>query len=236
MSHYVTVNSMAVMKDIIQRESINPLKLVLIYNGVEASPFNSIVNERDEIRRALGIQPTQKVVVCVANLLPYKGHSDFVKAARVVIDGYVNTKFLIVGEDRGIKQNLEEAVRSFGLGSWIQFLGRRQDIPQLLTASDLSVLPSHEEGFSNVLLESMAAGRAVVATNVGGNSEAVIDGETGWLVPPGHPGLMAEKIMDLLRDSTKANLWGKFGKERVLKHFSVQKMIGKHLALYQRAA
>ncbi len=226
---------MAVMRDVLKREYIDPTKVVLIYNGVETSQFNSVFNERDKIRRALGIQPTQKVVVCVANLIPYKGHSTLVRAARIVIDKNANTKFLIVGEDRGIKKNLERAVRCFGLENKIRFLGLRQDIPQLLTASDLSVLPSHEEGFSNVLLESMAAGRAIVTTNVGGNSEAVVHGETGWLVPPGQPVLMAEKIIDLLRESNKANLWGKLGKDRVVKHFSVQKMIDKHLALYQRA-
>jgi glycosyltransferase involved in cell wall biosynthesis len=234
MSHVVTVNSMAVMRDVLMREYIDPSRVVLIYNGVETSQFNSVLNERDEIRRALGIQPTQKVVICVANLIPYKGHSTLVRAARIVIDKNANTKFLIVGEDRGIKKNLERAVQCFGLENKIRFLGLRQDIPQLLTASDLSVLPSHEEGFSNVLLESMAAGRAIVTTNVGGNPEAVVHGETGWLVPPGQPVLMAEKIMDLLRESNKADLWGKRGKDRVVKHFSHQKMIDKHLALYQR--
>ena len=113
-------------------------------------------------------------------------------------------------------------------------MGQRSDIPNVLAASDLSVLPSHEEGFSNVILESMAAGLPVVATRVGGNLEAVVDGVTGWLVPPQNPKVMAEKIVDLLKDPHKARSWGEKGKERVKRFFTVEQMVEKHLALYAK--
>ncbi|MFO7462081.1 MAG: glycosyltransferase family 4 protein, partial [Desulfatiglandales bacterium] len=91
---------------------------------------------------------------------------------------------------------------------------------------------SYEEGFSNVILESMAAGLPVVATRVGGNPEAVVDGVTGWIVEPRDPEAMAQRITDLLRDPRKAGEWGLKGKERVMELFTVERMVNRHLDLY----
>jgi len=139
----------------------------------------------------------------------------------------------LVGEDRGIGKDLKKMVLELGIAGRVQFLSLRHDIPCLMAASDLSVLPSHEEGFSNVILESMAAGLPIVATNVGGNSEAVVDGVTGWLVPPGRPAVMAEKIIDLLQDPRKARSWGKQGRARVKKKFTIERMVQEHIKLYE---
>jgi len=223
------------MEDVIQRDRINPAKLQLIYNGINTETFESAYSDRNRTRRALGIHAKEKVVICVANLIPYKGHSDLLKAARRVLDRNHDTKFLLVGEDRGIRHILDEEVQALAIDGNILFLGRRLDIASLFAASDISVLPSHEEGFSNVILESMAAGLAVVATHVGGNSESVIHGKTGWLVPPRQPDALADKIIDLLQDPKKTLLWGRRGRKRVQESFPVQKMIKKHLALYQSA-
>jgi glycosyltransferase involved in cell wall biosynthesis len=111
-------------------------------------------------------------------------------------------------------------------------MGQRNDIPRLLAASDIAVLPSHEEGFSNVILESMAAGLPVVATRVGGNPEAVIDGETGWLVAPHRPTELALKIMDLLSEPEKARSWGEYGRQVVKEKFAAEKMVEAYLELY----
>jgi len=116
----------------------------------------------------------------------------------------------------------------------IRFLGLRHDIPQLMAASDLSVLASHEEGFSNVLLESMAAGLPVVATSVGGNPEAVVHGVTGWLTPPHHPAKLAEKMIDLLNNEEKSEKWGERGRVLVKRKFSVEQMVSRHLVLYNQ--
>jgi glycosyltransferase involved in cell wall biosynthesis len=138
-----------------------------------------------------------------------------------------------VGEDRGIGRELKKMAIDLGIIEKARFLGLRDDIPQLLAASDISVLPSHEEGFSNVILESMAAGLPVVATKVGGNSEAVIDGVTGWLVPPKNPDAMAEKIVDLLQDPQKARSWGEQGRKRVNKKFTIERMVQENIKLYE---
>ena len=235
LSHFVTVNSKAVWDDVVRRDHIDPGKLVLIYNGVDARPFESASGVREKLRKHKGLGDFDKIVVVVANLIPYKGHFDFLKAARIVKDRIPGTRFFLVGEDRGIQNNLENEVQSLGIRECVRFMGKRSDIPSLLAASDLFVLPSHEEGFSNVILEAMAAGLPVVATKVGGNSEAVVDGVTGWLVPPRSPALLAEKIVDLLGQPQKAKSWGEKGRERVNRLFTVEQMVDKHLTLYAGA-
>jgi glycosyltransferase involved in cell wall biosynthesis len=234
LSHFVTVNSRAVWDDVVRRDHIDPGKLVLIYNGVDAHPFDSASGVREKLRKHKGLDDFDKIVVVVANLISYKGHHDFLKAAREVKERIPEASFWLVGQDRGIKQDLERLSRDLGISDRVCFMGQCSDIPNVLAASDLAALPSHEEGFSNVILESMAAGLPVVATRVGGNSEAVVDGVTGWLVPPQNPKVMAEKIVDLLKDPHKARSWGDKGKERVKRLFSVEQMVDKHLTLYER--
>ena len=235
LSHYVVVNSRAVWNDVITRDHVATEKLVLIYNGVEGQSFESTSSMREELRREMGVAGSQKVVTVVANLIPYKGHLDLFQAARQIRERVPGVVFWLVGGDRGIQRDLEGAVLDLGIHDHVVFMGQRSDIPNVLAASDLSVLPSHEEGFSNVILESMAAGLPVVATRVGGNSEAVVDGVTGWLVPPRDPALMTEKIVDLLGDPKKSRSWGERGGERVKRLFTVEKMVHKHLTLYTEA-
>jgi len=232
LSHRVIVNSRAVWKDMIERDHIDESKLYLIYNGIDSIPFEDALQDREEGRKELGVEIDERVVIVVANLIKYKGHLDFLKAAKKVMDKIPKTRFLLVGEDRGIQKHLEWKCHELGISSQVKFMGQRNDIPQLLALSELSVLPSHEEGFSNTILESMAAGLPVVATNVGGNPEAVLDGKTGWLVPPENPTVMAEKIIDLLDNPERARSWGEQGRKKVKKLFTVEKMVKNHLELY----
>ena len=232
LSHRITVNSRAVRDDTIRRDRVDESKLVLIHNAVDPRPYEAAFLTREEIRRDLGLSPREKTVITVANLIPYKGHFDLIVAGKRVIDRIGDVTFLLVGEDRGIQTQLEDEMRALGVTEKIRFLGQRHDIPQLMAASDMSVLPSHEEGFSNVVLESMAAGLPVIATYVGGNPEAILDEVTGWLVPPRNPDLLAEKIIDLINDPEKALKWGQAGREHVRNSFSEQTMVEKHLMLY----
>ena len=208
LSHRVTVNSTAVRDDVISRDHIDPLKLDLIHNGIDTRPFEAASPMRGKIRKDMGVKPSEAVITVIANLIPYKGHFDFMKAASIVAEELPSVLFWLVGEDRGMQPDLEQLVFRLGIAARTNLMGRRYDVPELLAASDLSVLPSHEEGFSNVILESMAAGLPVVATRVGGNPEAVVDGVTGWLVPPRSPEKLAAKMIDLLRDPEKAKRWG----------------------------
>ena len=234
LSHKITVNSQAVYADTLKRDHTNPSKLVLIYNGICSDVIQAARGSRKTIRKHLSIASDEKVIIVVANLIAYKGHEDFLKALSFITRHVSNITILLVGEDRGIKRRLEALATDLNVSSHIRFLGQRHDIPQLLAASDLSVLPSHEEGFSNVILESMAAGLPVVATHVGGNPEAIVSGETGWLVPTKDPEALAEKIIDLLNDSHKAKQWGNRNLRRIQQLFSMQRMVENHLSLYEQ--
>jgi glycosyltransferase involved in cell wall biosynthesis len=235
LSHYITANSKAVQTDLVEREHVDKTKTVLIYNGIDADRFNRVKMVRHQWRTRMGIKNSCKVIISLANLIPYKGHSDLLYAIKEMNE-YHDALFWFVGEDRGIRSGLNNLARELGVDQRIEFLGTRLDIPELLAASDISVLASHEEGFSNVILESMAAGLPVVATDVGGNGEAVVDGVTGWLVPPKNPKALAEKIIDLLENPDRAETMGEQGRKRVKAHFSVEALVNNHLALYRSGA
>ena len=123
-------------------------------------------------------------------------------------------------------------MREAGLESNFVFLGRRNDVPQLLACCDLSVLPSEAEGLPNSVLEAMAAGLPVVATCVGGSSEVIIDGVNGLLVPPGDGQALAEAILRILQDSTLARRLAQAGQQRVRTHFGFDRLIGELEKLY----
>jgi len=232
-SDCITVNSAEVGRDLLRRERIGSKKIVHIYNGVDMAQFSGVNANREGLRRKKGLPPWAPVVINVANLIPYKGHRDLLLAAKTVLRQIPDACFLLVGEDRGIQSMLEREGRELGVSDHFFFLGGRTDVPELLTASDLFVLPSHEEGFCNSLLEAMAGGLPVVATKVGGNPEAVIDGETGWLIPARDSDALAEKITDLLANPKRAQKWGSRGLKRVVETFSVDAMVDRHLSLYR---
>lgn len=232
LSDRVTVNSRAVWQDTLLRDHLPSRKIVLIHNGVETEPFDRADKGSSAVRRALQIPPGHRVAITVANLIPYKGHADLLEAAAAVVARVPQTVFLFAGEDRGLQASLEQRAASLGILGHVRFLGLRTDIPALLAASDVAVLASHEEGFSNSLLEAMAAGLPVVATCVGGNPEAVVEGETGWLVPPGDPGALADRLADLLENPARARAWGRSARARVERCFSVEKAARLHEDLY----
>ena len=231
-SHYIAVNSKRVLADVVSHEGVHLEKMILIYNGIKTSAYESMVHQREKIRAELGLQSRDKIITVVANYIPYKGHMDFLQAAEKIKKRFPETQFWLIGEDRGIEEKLKQESEKLGIADSTRFWGQRSDIAELLAASDISVLPSHEEGFSNVILESMAAGLPVVATDVGGNPEAVLDGMTGWIVPPRNPGQIAEKIIALLNDPEQAKKFGEKGRKNVKELFSMERMVQKHLELY----
>jgi len=229
------VNSHAVGQDTLIRDLGSPSKLRVIYNGIDPSPFEGAKVNRETVRKSLGVLTHERVVISIANLIPYKGISDLIEAAAAVTERMPAVKFLLVGEDRGIQKQLEAKAHRLGISQQVIFLGQRLDIPDLLAAGDLLVLSSHEEGFSNVILEAMASGLSVVATDVGGNREAVMDGITGWLVPPRDPVAMADRILDLLGDRARDGSLGRRGREWVKEAFTIDRMVAAHMNLYESA-
>ncbi len=227
----VVVNSEAVRRDVLAREKIAPDRIKRIYNGVDVNRY--VVSENCEtIRKSLGINPQARVIGVVANLIPYKGHHEMIEAYALVAAHCTDTFLLLVGEDRGIQSELEQLSSELGVRAKVVFAGARSDVPQILCALDVQAVPSHEEGFSNAILEGMAVGKPLVVTAVGGNSEAVVNGETGWVVPPHAPRAMADAILRLLDDPLLARRMGEAGQERIKKFFGIERMIGEYDDLY----
>jgi len=121
-----------------------------------------------------------------------------------------------------------------GLRESVRFLGTRHDVPELLALMDMVVHPSLQEGFANAVLEAMAAGKPVVATDVGGNPEAVVQGETGLLVPPRDSRALADAIIWMLDHPDEAARFGETGRNRVADHFEISRMVRQYEELYER--
>jgi glycosyltransferase involved in cell wall biosynthesis len=157
----------------------------------------------------------------------------FLRAAQRVTKAVPEVGFLLAGEGE-LQEGLRQLASQLEIGGRTFFLGRTENIAQLLSISDVCVLASRAEGFSNSILEYMAARRPVVATNVGGAAEVIIENETGYLVPSGDDALMAERIVSLLQDPARARLMGEKGRRVVEEKFSSCALLEKTEALYER--
>jgi glycosyltransferase involved in cell wall biosynthesis len=228
----ILVNSDAVRRDVERTERHWQGKFRMIRNGV--APIEPWTREEAfAFRRREGIPPGAIAVLCVSNFYPYKGHEDLVEAAVRVVPTFPEVLFLLAGRDSGTLEATRKHARERGLEGSFRFLGSRSDVPDLLRASDLFVHPSREEGFSNAILEAMAAGLPVVACDVGGNPEAVVDGETGRLVPARTPERLADALLDLIGDPGKRTACGLAGRRRAEGEFALSRMVAEMETLYE---
>ena len=223
-------NSAAVVRQLIE-EGVPEEKVRLIYNGIDAS---RTLPDRGEARRALELDDDELVGVVVANLIPYKGHRELVRSLSHVEPELSSPwRILVAGRDHGIRAELESLAAARGISHRIQFLGEHSDIPLLLAAADFGLLTSREEGFSNVILEGMAAGLPMIVTDVGGNAEAVIDSVTGLVVPPLDPKAIGDAVLRLARDAELRKRLGTAARKRVEEKFSIDQCVRAHAELYQ---
>jgi glycosyltransferase involved in cell wall biosynthesis len=236
----VLVNSLALKDDVLRREHISPEKIHVVYGGVDVRKFgpqNGTPSQRRRIaqtKREFGIPEQAPVIGMVANLHVYKGYHEFILAASEVHSRYPDARFLCIGKDRGIQNQLEQRVQDLGLHNHVVFTGQLQNIEEIFPVIDIQVSASHEEAFSSSIIEGMASGKPVIATSVGGNPEAVIHNETGLIIPPRDPETMAHALKTLLGNREFAMELGRNGRKRVEEHFSTGKMIEDLETLYLR--
>jgi glycosyltransferase involved in cell wall biosynthesis len=230
----IVANSEAVKADAVKQERLDPDKVLVIHNGVDLGEFPAEPAPR-QVRRTLGIPDAAKVVAVVANFIHYKGHETFLSAWRVVARQLPGSVALLVG-DGPLRLASETRAAQLGLAESMRFLGTRDDVTAVLSAADVVVHPSQQEGFSNAILEAMAAGRPVVATAVGGNSEAVVHEETGLLVPVDDSDTMAAAILRLLEHPAEAAAFGAAGRRRIEAHFDLRGTVRAYERLYERLA
>ena len=231
----VVCNSIAVQQQLV-REGVAEDKTAVVYNGLDLKRVKPSGMTRAEIIGQLGLATTenQRLVTLVANMRhPVKDQSTFLKAAARVFEVVPDASFVLAGEGE-LKEQISELARSLGLEKKAIFPGRVDRIADLLEISDVCVLSSRAEGFSNSILEYMAAGKPVVATDVGGAAEAIQEGSTGYLVPAGDDELMAERIIRLLKDPANARSMGEKGRQVIIERFSCEALWLRCEEVYQR--
>lgn len=231
----VLVNAEAVRTWLVG-DGYDPAKIVVIRNGVDLTRFAAVA-DRPELRRSLAVPESSRLVAVVSRLTRLKGIEDFLEAAAIVAAKRGDVRFLIAGEPSPIRnrvylEELKSHAARLGISDRVIFTGLRSDVPALLSAVDVSVMPSLNEALSNVLLESMAAGSAVVATDVGGTAEALLDGTSGLLIPPGNPQEMAGAIGRLLDYPAVARELGSRARRTIGERFSLDRMVAATEALY----
>jgi glycosyltransferase involved in cell wall biosynthesis len=232
----ILVNAEAVKQWLLD-DGYDASRIEIIPNGIDVRRF--VETDRAAVRRSLGVPESARVVGVVSRLSRLKGIETFLESAAVIAKQADDVRFVIVGEPSPIKNReyldeLSGLARSLGIGDKVIFTGLRSDVPAVMSALDVSVMPSLNEALSNVLLESMAAGAPVVATDVGGTSEALANGVNGLLVPPSRPELMAAAIQQLLDAPPLARRLADAARRTIDDRFSLDRMVHATEALYER--
>jgi glycosyltransferase involved in cell wall biosynthesis len=218
------------MDDYINLSVCSPEKLLKIHSGVAVEQFMQSNGNRVEKRRSLGLDQNEAVIGFVGWLLPIKGPDYLLKAMDYVWHEHPETSLVLVGKGDLDVDLRAEALRK-NVNGKVKFLGWREDIDEIMPIFDMLVLPSLNEGMGRVLVEAMAAGKPVVASEVGGIPDLVRHGETGYLVPPADEKALADGIKKLLDDPERAKQMGQRGKE-YCRQFSLEAMIEKLDDLY----
>jgi glycosyltransferase involved in cell wall biosynthesis len=211
-----------------EHEGCTASKVRVIPNGIDVERFHPRPPSR-AILAELGLAPhppsgSPPVVGIVAALRPEKNHALFLRAAALVRRELPQARFLVVG-DGPQRAPLEQLAGQLGLSDAVRFLGTRADVPEILSVVDLVLLTSHIEASPVSLLEAMASEKAVVATRVGSVEEAVVDGRTGYLVPPGDADGLARRTLELLGRRDRATAMGRAGRQHVLGRWSLDQMV-----------
>jgi len=221
------------IRRILIQGGVPPEKVTVIHSGVDVRRF-SPRPAAETIQRELRLPIGKPLVGNLTHFSWWKGQTFFLDAAKILLDAGVFAHFLLVGKDTDGAE-AQEKVRALGISDHVTLAGFRTDIPEVLSLLNVSVLSSLAgEGFSGVLREAMCMGVPVVATDVGGNSELVKDSKTGRLVPPRDAAALAEAIRHLLADRSKAQEMARAAKENVTTHYSIDTMVEKTIALYER--
>jgi glycosyltransferase involved in cell wall biosynthesis len=234
LAHAVVANAEAVRRQLVG-DGVPARKVSVVYNGLDDERLRPPAGfSREGVLDSMGLPRGRRLVTLVANLRhAVKDHPTFLRAAQRVHKEVPEAAFVLAGEGE-LEADLRALAAELGIADAVFFTGRCTRVGELLAVSDVCVLSSAAEGFSNSILEYMAAGRPVVATDVGGAREAVVEGETGHLVPAGDDEQMAARIGELLRDPVRAREMGGRGRGRVVEQFSCAAQLARVEALYER--
>jgi glycosyltransferase involved in cell wall biosynthesis len=232
-AHGIVVNADAIGADLVAH-GVSAAKIRTVYNGLDPGRFQMTTGTHQERLAAFGIPDHRRVVTILANLwLVLKDHPTFLRAAAKVHAAAPDTAFVVAGEG-SLLEPLRQLAADLGIADHVHFIGRCQNVADLLSVSDIGVLSSVSEGFPNVLIEYMAAGLPVITTDVGGAREAVSDGKTGFVVPPRDADAMAGRILRLLADPGERVTMGALARQIAWEKFSCAAQLAGVERLYEQ--
>lgn len=211
-------------------------KTITIYNGLDISRFQKPdASVQQALRQSLDLPPNRQIIITVAVLREPKGIQFMLKALPAILENKPDTHYLIVG-DGEYGDTLRDLAAGLGIEGHVTFTGRRTDIPALLSIGDMFVLPTLKDALPTVLIEALAAGTPIVASNVGGVPEIVQDQVNGLLVPPGDPAELAQACLKLLQDKGLASQFIQAGNEMVRRRFDISVQIGQLSQIYEEVS
>ncbi len=205
-------------------------KLTTIYNGVDLARFDR-VDSPEAVRSKHGFTREDLLVGTVGRLDPIKDQESLIRAVGRLLGDHPHLKLVVIG-DGPCYSTLQALIHQLDAADRVFLLGEREDVPEVLQALDVYVLPSISEGMSNTILEAMAVGLPVIATRVGGNPELVLDGSTGFLVPRQTPEALADALQTYMATPALRRQHGAAGRQRVQQAFSLQTMVRAYDATY----
>lgn len=231
--YYIAVSE-ANARYLAEEKGLPPGKIVVIHNGCDLGRFDPSHRPPPSLKASLGFHEADPVLVVAARLEPQKGHRVLLEALRIIHREFARVRLVCLGEGR-LRGELEMQARLLGLEESVRFVGYHTNVADWLALADLTVLPSFFEGLPLAAIESLAAGRPVVATAVDGTPEVVTDGRTGFTVPPHDPESLARAICRLLREPELRQRMGEAGRRWVVEHFTQERQILQTQELYFRA-
>lgn len=230
LAHFNLGNSDAVTREMIEEAGCPSVKCGTIHNGVDLERFRP--NGTSLIRKQMGWTHDEVVFGQVANFWPYKRHQDFVEMAVRLASRHHQARFILAGADYGAKASILRQIDAHSLGARIKVLDKGPSPEEIFAALDVYVCTSEAEGFSNVILEAMASAKPVIATDVGGNPEAVRHDQTGFLVPVGDVGAFAQRAETLIADARLRKTMGMNGRRVAETEFSLGAMVQAYQEIY----
>jgi glycosyltransferase involved in cell wall biosynthesis len=231
--HTIIANNQSTIEQLATLEHVAPQKLQLIYNGLDMRRFDGKQFNKAAIRQGYKLPNSSLTFIVIANILPYKGHATLLQALHSIKSHLpADWQLLCVGKKHSYCQELEAQAIDLELAQHVYFLGQQSAVENLLAISDVAISCSYEEGFSNSVIEAKAAGLPIIVTNVGGNPEAVKDGETGLVVQAKDPAALSAAILEVITNPAKAAKLANAGKQRVAENFSLQACIQNYNKLF----
>jgi L-malate glycosyltransferase len=228
---FVVCNSTAATLEVVELDKVPSERVTTIYNGVDTLRFRP--GDR-RLRKQYGWNDNNIVFGVVANFIPYKRHTDFIRAAAIIAAQEPLARFVMAGEDHGPLNSIIEEIERYQLQDKFTVIRGTAEPERLYPALDVYICSSETEGLSNVLLEASACDLPIIATRAGGNPEVVRDGENGFLVDIYDYAAIAERGLTLIRNPDLRKCMGSRGREYTELHLSVSRMVQNHELLYDK--